>query len=135
MTQNLFVLLACICAELVIVTLCCEEGSRKEKQRAAPPWSGLWACNILSDKLGAMQAVVTLRTQYRMCADIMAIANEMTYEGRLRCGSPLVEQGMLSLMSTVPDSLPSWLKQASALTSTFDCLCLLDLLPMMCLIS
>ena len=55
-----------------------------------------------------------MRTQYRMCADIMAIANELTYEGQLRCGSPLVEQGMLSLTAAIPESLPGWLRQASA---------------------
>ncbi len=47
---------------------------------------------------------MTLRTQYRMCADIMAIANELTYEGQLRCGSPLVEQGMLSPTASHPCS-------------------------------
>ncbi len=60
-----------------------------------------------------VQAVVTLRTQYRMCADIMAVANELTYEGQLRCGSPLVEQGMLSPTAAIPASLPGWLRQAS----------------------
>ena len=60
----------------------------------------------------ALQAMVTLRTQYRMCADIMAIANELTYEGQLRCGSPLVEHGMLSLTASIPQSLPDWLIQA-----------------------
>ena len=56
---------------------------------------------------------MTLRTQYRMCADIMAVANELMYEGQLRCGSPLVEQGMLSLATNIPESLPGWLRQAS----------------------
>ena len=56
--------------------------------------------------------MVTLRTQYRMCTDIMAIANELTYEGQLRCGNPLVEHGMLSLTASIPQSLPGWLRQA-----------------------
>lgn len=54
-----------------------------------------------------------LRTQYRMCGDIMAIANELTYRGRLRCGSPLVEHGMLSLTGSASESAPGWLRQAS----------------------
>ena len=52
--------------------------------------------------------------QYRMCADVMALANELTYAGQLRCGSSLVEHGMLSLTSAIPESLPGWLRQASA---------------------
>lgn len=63
-----------------------------------------------------VQAVVTLRTQYRMCTDIMAVANELTYEGQLRCGSPLVEHGMLSVSSCAPESAPGWLRQVSSCT-------------------
>jgi hypothetical protein len=61
-----------------------------------------------------VQAVVTLRSQYRMCADIMAIANELTYEGQLWCGSPLVEHGMLSVSDDKPESAPGWLRQVSS---------------------
>lgn len=61
----------------------------------------------------ALQAVVMLQTQYRMCDDIMAIANALTYGGRLRCGNALVEHGMLSLTSGAPESAPAWLQQAS----------------------
>ena len=61
----------------------------------------------------ALQAVVTLQTQYRMCGDIMALGNELTYEGRLRCGNGLVEHGMLSLTGAAPESAPAWLRQAS----------------------
>ncbi len=62
---------------------------------------------------------MTLRAQYRMCADIMAVANELTYEGQLRCGSPLVEQGMLSLTTAMSESLPGWLRQASPFIHTY----------------
>ena len=60
----------------------------------------------------ALQAVVTLQTQYRMCSNIMAIANALTYGGRLRCGNALVEHGMLSLTSNAHASAPAWLQQA-----------------------
>ena len=60
----------------------------------------------------ALQAVVTLQTQYRMCGDIMAIANALTYGGRLRCGNALVEHGMLSLTGSASVSAPAWLQQA-----------------------
>ena len=73
----------------------------------------VWVCNVCLYIPMAAQAVVTLRTQYRMCADIMAIANELTYDGQLRCGSPLVEQGMLAQTAPIPESLPDWLRQAS----------------------
>ena len=63
-----------------------------------------------------VQAVVTLRMQYRMCSDIMAVANELTYEGQLRCGSPVVEHGMLSVSSSAPESAPGWLRQVSSCT-------------------
>ena len=55
---------------------------------------------------------MTLQTQYRMCGDIMAIANALTYGGRLRCGNALVEHGMLSVTSSAPASDPAWLQQA-----------------------
>lgn len=83
-----------------------------------PSCQGLWKmlglCVPKREMPVSPQAVVTLRTQYRMCADIMALANKLTYEGQLRCGSSLVEQGMLSLTAAIPESLPGWLRQASA---------------------
>ena len=56
---------------------------------------------------------MTLRTQYRMCSDIMAMANALTYGGRLRCGNVLVEHGMLSTSGSTPEPTPAWLQQAS----------------------
>ena len=47
--------------------------------------------------LRALQAVITLQTQYRMAADIQSLANELVYCGRLRCGSPQQEASMLHL--------------------------------------
>lgn len=37
-------------------------------------------------------AVADLALQYRMNADIMALSNELVYDGRLRCGSEEVAQ-------------------------------------------
>lgn len=36
-----------------------------------------------------------------MCADIMAIAIELSYRDQLRCGSPRVEHRMLSLIGDI----------------------------------
>ncbi|KAG2453466.1 hypothetical protein HYH02_001687 [Chlamydomonas schloesseri] len=43
------------------------------------------------------QAVVTLSSQYRMCADIMALSNVLVYNGRMRCGSEAVANTQLHL--------------------------------------
>ncbi|KAG2439348.1 hypothetical protein HXX76_004707 [Chlamydomonas incerta] len=43
------------------------------------------------------QAVVTLSSQYRMCADIMALSNALVYNGRMRCGSNAVATAQLHL--------------------------------------
>ncbi|GFR43783.1 hypothetical protein Agub_g4899 [Astrephomene gubernaculifera] len=43
------------------------------------------------------QAVVTLRSQYRMAADIMALSNELVYNGRMLCGSDRVATAMINL--------------------------------------
>lgn len=43
------------------------------------------------------QAVVTLRSQYRMAADIMALSNALVYNGRLLCGSEQVAHATLHL--------------------------------------
>lgn len=34
--------------------------------------------------------VIELTNQYRMCADIMSLSNELIYDGRLKCGSEVV---------------------------------------------
>ena len=41
------------------------------------------------------KAVVNLEHQYRMCADIMLLANTLIYDGRLKCGSEDVAQRKL----------------------------------------
>ena len=41
------------------------------------------------------KAVVTLEHQYRMCADIMLLANTLIYDGRLKCGNDDVAQKKL----------------------------------------
>lgn len=43
---------------------------------------------LLSDKHPS--SVVNLEHQYRMCADIMALSNNLIYNGRLKCGTPQV---------------------------------------------
>ncbi|KAF5826217.1 AAA domain-containing protein [Dunaliella salina] len=67
------------------------------------------------------QAIVTLRRQYRMAADIMALSNELVYNGTLLCGSESVARSRLHLTHwcatgaaagahTPP--MPTWIKQA-----------------------
>ncbi|GLC59371.1 hypothetical protein PLESTB_001479200 [Pleodorina starrii] len=43
------------------------------------------------------QAVVTLRSQYRMAADIMALSNSLVYNGRMLCGNDAVAGAALHL--------------------------------------
>lgn len=43
------------------------------------------------------QAVVALREQFRMNADIMALSNALVYSGQLRCGSAAVADASLIL--------------------------------------
>ena len=62
------------------------------------------------------QAVVTLRAQYRMAADIMALANVMIYNGQLRCATQAVATASLPQLSVPPNTqLPGWMHQVSAL--------------------
>lgn len=59
-----------------------------------------------------VQAVVTLRAQYRMSADIMALPNALVYNGALAAGSPLVASRALQLPGLASSvDLPSWLQQ------------------------
>ncbi|GAC92835.1 DNA-binding protein [Pseudozyma hubeiensis SY62] len=51
---------------------------------------------LLSDRHGA-EAMVALRSQYRMNDDIMRLSNEMVYDGQLRAGSDDVRDRMLTL--------------------------------------
>ncbi|CAI5502620.1 unnamed protein product [Closterium sp. Naga37s-1] len=69
------------------------------------------------------EAVAHLSTQYRMCRPVMALANELVYEGRLKCGSEVVSNARLVLpkldsvlgMGTgtgqTKGGLPLWLQQ------------------------
>eukprot|EP00798_Chlamydomonas_sp_ICE-L_P015376 gene15376-21461_t len=62
------------------------------------------------------QAVVTLRRQYRMAADIMLLSNRLVYNGVLQCGSDEVAMAKLNLPHYIArcndGSMPQWLKQA-----------------------
>ena len=78
-----------------------------------------------------MQAVVTLRRQYRMNEDIMSLSNALVYSGAMRCGSEQVARARLHLPryhgllsvgvpggeTVVPrhhdDELPAWMLQVS----------------------
>jgi DNA replication ATP-dependent helicase Dna2 len=46
------------------------------------------------------QAVVSLEHQYRMCDDIMSIANKLIYSGRLKCGNNAIATRTLELPKT-----------------------------------
>ncbi len=61
-----------------------------------------------------------LRQQYRMAADIMALANELVYGGQLRCGSDAVAEAAVQLSSSCNDSLPPWLQQVMPQPYRFD---------------
>lgn len=50
---------------------------------------------ILSEK--HPQAVVTLKAQHRMCDPIMALSNELTYDGRLRAATDAIASARLHL--------------------------------------
>lgn len=50
---------------------------------------------ILSDK--HPQAVVTLKAQHRMCAPIMTLSNELTYDRQLRAATAAVAAARLQL--------------------------------------
>ncbi|RYN74001.1 DNA replication ATP-dependent helicase/nuclease [Alternaria tenuissima] len=43
------------------------------------------------------QAVVSLKHQYRMCADVMLLSNTFIYSGRLKCGTTTVASRKLAL--------------------------------------
>ena len=75
-----------------------------------------------------MQAVVTLRRQYRMNEDIMSLSNALVYSGAMRCGSEQVANarlrlprydGLLAAGVTGEtghhpgDELPAWMLQVS----------------------
>ena len=57
--------------------------------------------------------MVTLRTQYRMAGDIQAVANELVYNGVLRCGCPAVEAAALTVHPSTMQH-PPWLQQVPA---------------------
>ncbi|KAL7120847.1 hypothetical protein ACP275_02G147300 [Erythranthe tilingii] len=53
------------------------------------------------------QAIAALRSQYRMCADIMELSNALIYGDRLRCGSKEIENAKLKYRCSA--SAPVWL--------------------------
>ena len=64
------------------------------------------------------QALVTLRTQYRMARGIQDLANHLVYNGRLRAGSAAVEAAALEVQppatAVQPQQYPPWLQQVRA---------------------
>lgn len=59
-----------------------------------------------------MQAVVALREQYRMAADIMLLANTIVYDGQLKCGAEAVADATLDLqIASSQMQQPHWLAQ------------------------
>jgi AAA domain len=55
--------------------------------------------------------VVTLRAQYRMSDDIMAIPNALVYNGALASGSLAVASRALHLPQLATAALPPWLQK------------------------
>eukprot|EP00892_Ulva_mutabilis_P005316 jgi/Ulvmu1/3156/UM015_0196.1 len=60
------------------------------------------------------QAVVTLKSQHRMCAPIMALSNELTYDHRLRAATSAVAAARMHLPIKGPASKRFWLQQVVA---------------------
>ncbi|ERN15260.1 hypothetical protein AMTR_s00056p00216230 [Amborella trichopoda] len=56
------------------------------------------------------QAISTLQRQYRMCADIVVLANALIYGHRLQCGSSEVANAKLMVSTSI--SVKSWIKEA-----------------------
>ncbi|KAJ2800951.1 DNA replication endonuclease-helicase Dna2 [Coemansia guatemalensis] len=54
------------------------------------------------------QTVVRLELQYRMAEDIQCLANNLIYDGHLRCGSPEVAQRRISYTVPPADAIRSW---------------------------
>jgi len=75
------------------------------------------------------ESVVNLEHQYRMCADIMLLANTLIYNGRLKCGTPAVAARSLTIpnMSALrhhhynPSTLPSSSIRICPHTTTGPC--------------
>jgi AAA domain len=65
----------------------------------------------LIDYVSATQAVVTLRAQYRMSDDIMAIPNALVYNGALASGSLAVASRALHLPQLTTSVMPPWLQK------------------------
>lgn len=72
----------------------------------------------LSSVSASVQAVVALREQYRMAADIMLLANTLVYDGQLRCGAQAVADASLDLQ-VAPSQLsqPAWLLKVTPAAS------------------
>lgn len=63
--------------------------------------------------ISILQAIVTLRTQYRMAESIMSLANHLVYNGQLQCGSAEVAEAVLPTRLSVAQlaAMPSWLQR------------------------
>lgn len=49
---------------------------------------------------------VALKTQYRMCEDIMMLSNELVYKNALVCGNDTIASGALTLSRELADLCP-----------------------------
>jgi DNA replication ATP-dependent helicase Dna2 len=59
-------------------------------------------------------AVTQLCCQYRMAADVQLLANELVYDGALRCGSEATATRTLTLPRALPAGTPAWMATALA---------------------
>ena len=57
----------------------------------------------------APERVIRLREQYRMCSPINTLANKLTYDGELKCGSPDIEKATWAAKIPSNVMLPKWL--------------------------
>lgn len=66
---------------------------------------------VKASRFDAVQAVVTLRAQYRMSSDIMAIPNALVYNGALAAGSAAVASRALRLPQLDATAMSPWLQK------------------------
>ncbi|XP_014279805.1 DNA replication ATP-dependent helicase/nuclease DNA2 isoform X2 [Halyomorpha halys] len=66
----------------------------------------------LFERLDRPAVTSPLTIQYRMNRVINALANNLTYNGQLKCANKETEELTLSLPKGIPSSAPDWLQQA-----------------------